>query len=111
MSYVNESNFDTVVPETMRDEFWTRVRGALRDVLNSDPRLADKYRKMIEKGTTREQILVYHDHPLNIAADLAGNRDVGEEQFGKYDELFPDEIARHTRCGRRLPRWRFLRTR
>ncbi len=93
MSYVNESNFDTVVPKSMRDEFWARVRGTLRDVFNADPRLGDKYRKMIEKGTLREQIMVYHDHPLNIAADLAGHKDVRDEQFKKFDELYPDEIA------------------
>ena len=93
MTYVNESNFDAVVPKTMRDEFWARVRGSLRDVFNADPRLADKYRKMIEQGTLREQIMVYHDHPLNIAADLAGQKNVGDEQFEKYDELYPDEIA------------------
>ena len=93
MSYVNESNFDAAIPKTMRDAFWARVRESLRDILHADPRMADRYRKLIEKGTVREQILVFHDHPLNIAADLAGREGALEDEFKQYDASYPDEIT------------------
>lgn len=54
--------------------YWTAVRETLRHLYDADPRLADHYRRRLEDAEPQERLLVYHNEPLDVAADLAGRR-------------------------------------
>jgi hypothetical protein len=96
MSYVNHTNFDRAFPPPMRDEFWKRVKYAMRTYFNADERVADRYRQAIEGGSIGEQLLVYHEDPFGLAADLAGARGTMNQHFDDYQRVFPDDLLSPT---------------
>jgi hypothetical protein len=92
MTAVNERNFSDVVTEGMRREFWARVKRTLRELYNVEPERADTYRRQVEDGASGlGQILVYHDEPLQIAADLAGVS-LTADAMGRYGDWYPHPI-------------------
>jgi hypothetical protein len=84
---VTERNFNKVFPAEQRQRFWTRVERSLDEIFGVPRAAADKYRQEIEKAPVAEQLLVYHDEPLKVAADLAGIKKVTERQQKRYREL------------------------
>jgi hypothetical protein len=92
VSYVNESNFDTAFPVPARDEYWRRVKFALRHYFNAGEALADRYRESVESASSSigEQLLVYHEDPFSLAADLADARATMEQHRKAYSLAFPD---------------------
>lgn len=94
MPYVNDSNFDIAFPQSSRDEYWRRVKFALRHYFNSDEQRADDLRRTIEDATIGEQLLLYHDDPLSVAADLAGVGSAVDEQVVRdFSRRFPETLA------------------
>ncbi len=93
MTIVTESNFHDLVTREMRNDFWYRVRRALSDIFQADPKLADSYRRKVEAADTplSEQIVVYHDEPLQIAADLA-SVNLTDQHIDMYQKAFKDPI-------------------
>ena len=94
MTVVTEQNFDEVYPFPARDRFWAIVKRSLKDVFNHPAGAADELRRDFEANAPiSEQLLVYHDEPLNIAADLAGVTHVNDAQQAAYQALVDSEEA------------------
>ena len=88
MDVVTEQTFDWLYPIPVRDRFWDIVRRTLSDVFNHPATAADELRREIEENApVAEQILVYHDEPLNIAADLASVKQISDAQLDAYRDL------------------------
>jgi hypothetical protein len=49
--------------------------------------LADTYRKEIDSAPPSEQILAYHQEPIEVAADLAGIAEITPDQQQIYREI------------------------
>jgi hypothetical protein len=84
---VTERNFNEVFPPEQRQRFWDRVKRSLDEVFETSSVTADLYRQEVEDAPVGEQILVYHDEPLKVAADLARVQTVSGAQLEKYREL------------------------
>ncbi len=80
MRVVTEDNFHEYFSPERQEVYWQRVDWILRDVLNSSPDLAKRYRKQLEEAPLEEQILALHDHPLNVALALAGVTSLNQHQ-------------------------------
>lgn len=93
MPYINDKNFDTLMPEDARDEFWRRVKFALRSYFRESETLADKFRESIEAASIFEQLLIYHRDPLGIAADLADARDTLPSYVDDFRQRFSDSLV------------------
>ena len=93
MPYVNESNFDSVLTPDVRNEYWRRVKFALRTYFREPEELSDRFRGSIEAASIPEQLLVYHKDPLTTAADLASVREVLPKHVEDYGKRFSDQIA------------------
>ena len=91
MPTVDDKNFNVAVPPEDRDEFWRRVKFSLRHFFNADEDLAEQCRRSIETSPIGEQLLVYHDAPLHIAADLADEIAL-QKHYDAYRQQFPDEF-------------------
>ena len=72
MNVVTERNFDQVYSRDVRDTYWEQVALSLERVLGQNRALVDTYRLEIERAPTSEQILVYDQEPIEVAADLVG---------------------------------------
>lgn len=93
MAIVSESNFDTAFPKSERDEYWRRVKFALRHLFQADEALADRFRHAVEDAPVGEQLLSYHETPLARAGHLAADIDgIGRHSDAYYDH-FPDELS------------------
>jgi hypothetical protein len=90
VTYVNDSNFDTAFPVPVRDEYWRRVKYALRHYFIVGEAVADRYRESVESGSIGEQLLVYHEDPFSLAADLADARATMDQHRDAYRQAFPD---------------------
>ena len=90
MPAVNAQNFEAVLTPDMRDEFWRRVKFSLRHFFGETEDLADRYRDMVEAYPIGQQLLVYHDDPLKIAAELAGADATWQQHADDYRRRFPD---------------------
>jgi hypothetical protein len=84
---VTERNFDRVFPASKRERFWERVERAMDEVFAAPAGPAKTYRRAVESAPVEEQLLVYHDEPLKIAADLAGVPTISEDHLEKYRQL------------------------
>ena len=89
---VTNKNFATVYPPPARTRFWAQVQRALRDVFGVSAKAAkatvQRYRQSIEnEAPVAEQILVYHDSPLNVAASLSGTSEITEEHRRLFQEI------------------------
>lgn len=91
MTVVSDRNFEDVVTGSMRDEYWRRVARSLSDIFKSNPDTAADYRRLVDGQVGLSRILPYHDDPLQIAADLAGE-DLTSEHVELYEKMFPDPI-------------------
>lgn len=91
MVVVTERNFDDVVTPSMRGEFWRRVERALVEIFGKSADLLDAYRLRSEGARGLGQILVFHDEPLQIAADLAGDV-ITDQHIDAYERMFPKII-------------------
>lgn len=68
-------------------DFWDLAAATLEQVFHEPEARSrvDQYRRVVEGETPPgERLLVYHDSPLQIAADLAGVEEVGEEQARRF---------------------------
>ena len=90
MNVVTERNFDQVYSRDVRDTYWEQVARSLERVFGQNRALADTYRQEIERAPTSEQILVYHQEPIEVAADLAGVTEITPEQQQVYIEIAGD---------------------
>jgi hypothetical protein len=90
MNVVTERNFDQVYTRDVRDAYWEQVARSLERVFGQNRALADTYRQEIERAPTSEQILVYHQEPIEVAADLAGVTQITPDQQKIYIEIAGD---------------------
>ncbi len=71
-------------------EYWDLVKKSLHGIFHVNPTrtdaLVDTLRKNITTWPAQEQLLFYHAEPLNIAADLVGERPT-ETQTQDYIKL------------------------
>ena len=86
MTYVTDANFDTVFPQSARDEYWRRVKFALRHYFNEEETIADNLRQSIEAASVGEQLLLYHDDSLATASKLADRA---------IEQSVAEDFARH----------------
>ncbi len=93
MPAIDHQNFDAMMPPELRDEFWRRVKFALRHFYGSTGDLADEYRETIEKSSVLGQLLVYHMDPLHIAADLVDAPDGGAQFASAFRQRYPDPFG------------------
>lgn len=56
------------------DRYWDMVKRTLEEVFQKSPSPADTLREDINKRPAEEQLQFYHAEPLDVAADLAGER-------------------------------------
>jgi hypothetical protein len=84
VNVVTERNFGQVYSRDVRDAYWERVARSLERVFGQNRSLADSYRKEIERAPPAEQILVYHQEPIEVAADLAGIAEITPDQQQIY---------------------------
>jgi hypothetical protein len=66
--------------------FWERVKRALDAVFEKNPDLAEAARERVERAPADTQTAFYHADPFEVAADLAGQREVTPEQKRRYIE-------------------------
>jgi hypothetical protein len=90
MIVVTERNFDQVYSRDIRDAYWERVARSLERVFGKNRNLAEDYRRQVEDAAPAEQMLVYHQEPLEVAADLAGVREITTEQQQTYLQIAED---------------------
>lgn len=88
---VTERNFERVYPKTVRDRFWRGVTRSLTEVFKRPTASATRYRKKIELLPVRQQVFVFHEEPLKVAADLAGVTEITEDQQRQYRELIASD--------------------
>jgi hypothetical protein len=62
------------LPEDFKQDYWMRVKRALREVFGKDPRQAERLRESVENASADTQTAFYHADPFDVAADLAGRR-------------------------------------
>jgi hypothetical protein len=97
---VTEANFKDIYPEPLRQQFWERVSRTLKEVFSvTDVDAAyfvKRYRTSLEvSDQALGHIMAYHEHPLSVAANLAGVDEVSETQQAKYHEVFGSEEPAH----------------
>lgn len=92
-----EKNFNKVYPQRAQARFWKRVKRTLSDVFATSPDVAEAYRHRVEAASVAERMLVYHEEPLKIAADLAGVKDISDEQLRIYRELAESDASSRRR--------------
>ncbi len=90
MNVVTERNFAEVYPREIRDVYWDKVRRSLKEIFGKSPALADALRRDVETAPQAEQILLYHQEPIILAADLAGAGMITPEQQRQYIEICED---------------------
>lgn len=95
MNVVTERNFDEVYPRKVRDIFWEKVERTLVEIFGKARELAASHRADIETAPQPEQILVYHQEPIELAADLAGVDEITEQQQWKYIEICEETEPPH----------------
>ena len=80
------------------DRFWFLVERAYLEVLNGTKREAiSKLRNNIAERPAEEQVLFYHEEPLNVALDL-----VESEDRRRAIEPEPDQIEHYLSIARAL---------
>lgn len=90
MNVVTERNFEQVYSREIRDAYWERVARSLERVFGRTRDLAEDYRRKVDSAPASEQILVYHQEPIELAADLAGIAEITSEQQQRYLEIAED---------------------
>jgi hypothetical protein len=86
---------DHVIPI---DRFWTLVERAYREVLEgTDDEAVSGLRSDIAERPAEEQVLFYHEEPLNVALDL-----VEREDQRRGIEPTPDQIKDYLAIAREL---------
>lgn len=69
--------------QTERDKYWLMVKKTLQRIFHEKPDCADALREEISKLPLEEELVIYHDEPLNVAANLAGTRP-SKDQVREY---------------------------
>jgi hypothetical protein len=90
---VTEANFEDMYPSELRQQFWDRVSRTLKEVFSVNETDASyfvkRYRTSLEGSEQKlGHIIAYHEHPLSVAANLAGVDEVSDSQQEKYLEVF-----------------------
>ena len=96
MNVVTERNIDHVYSRDVRDTYWEQVARSMERVFGKNRALADTYRQEIERAPASEQILVYHQEPIEVAADLAGIIEITPDHQRIYIEIADDTEPRQT---------------
>ncbi|GJD49111.1 hypothetical protein OPKNFCMD_1841 [Methylobacterium crusticola] len=85
------------VPDDLKRQFWGRIRDTLRDVFHHPQaqEVADAFRARLRKAGTETELHAYHLDPLQVAADLAGDRlaPVTPGQRAAYAALVRDRVG------------------
>jgi hypothetical protein len=88
---VTQENFNRALTGDDREQFWSRVQRTLQDVFDvghADAAAAlERYRRALDEAPIGEQMLAYHDDPLNIAAELAGCPTIDPVHERRYRDL------------------------
>jgi hypothetical protein len=71
------------VTEEERAEYDELLRYSVVDIFKGDPEIVDRYQEIVSECTEDEQLLVLHDDPLNVAANITGQT-VTEEHLAAY---------------------------
>lgn len=66
-----------------KDKYWLMVKQTLQRIFHESPDCADALREEISKLPPEEELVIYHDAPLNVAANLAGTRP-SKDQVREY---------------------------
>lgn len=94
---VTPENFDRLFPAAMRVQHWALVQYALIEVFDVSEKDAvgavEGYQESLAGARESEQIAAYHEHPLSVAATLAGVDEVTEHHQRDYRE----RVAHHVR--------------
>src|ERR1700730_2780021 len=83
MSVLDPNSLSDAHRKSLEDRYWKVVKDTLRYVFKIEPPdwelgkpreldLVDKCRALMSEAPIAEQILAYHQDPLDVAADLAG---------------------------------------
>lgn len=90
---VNENNFDAVYPQHVREKFWRQVEQTMERVFEKSSEPLAGFREATEEAPIGERILVFHDEPLKIAADLLEIEEetISDHQLQRYRELIGAE--------------------
>ncbi len=78
--------------------YWTTVRETLCRVFDADPDLAEQYRRRLLDAPAEERLLIYHNEPLDIAADLVG-RAVTAADLEAYERGVLKPLLQHSSAG------------
>jgi hypothetical protein len=87
MNVVTERNFSEMYPREIREAYWDNVRRSLVQIFGAPGSLADAYWTRIETAPASEQLMVYHQEPIDVAADLAGVSEISPAQQELYIEI------------------------
>lgn len=68
---ITVSNFDYHFPPAVRRRYWNRVELCLTKIFQHSAELAKELRYRIEETPIRNQMLLYHEDSLRVAAFLA----------------------------------------
>lgn len=77
---------DNVTQYPVVDKYWNLVKRTLSEVFKEKTNSVDILRKEVRRRPPDEQLLFYHSEPLDVAADLVGERPDGI-QVKKYRRL------------------------
>lgn len=77
-----------MISENHRGLFWWLISTCVHQIFDSDDfDIVYNYKKSVESGPIEEQILVFHEDPLNVAADLLEIEHISQKQFKAYDDF------------------------
>src|SRR5438270_377125 len=79
MTIITEENFPSAYA-SWAEKFWSEVDWLVTSILDGDRGMVRQYERDVRDGPIGEQILTYHDAPLNVALDLVGQRELTASQ-------------------------------
>jgi hypothetical protein len=98
MRSIDVSRLMSVDHVVATDRFWTLVERAYLEVLKgTNHQVVPKLRNEIPERPAEEQVLLYHEEPLNVALDL-----MESEDRRRVIEPGPDQIEHYLTMAREL---------
>ncbi|MGA8381888.1 MAG: hypothetical protein WB710_12260, partial [Stellaceae bacterium] len=79
--------FEQAYPREIREAYWEKVQRSLEQIFHRPGSLAQVHRRDVAGAPLSEQIMVYHQEPIEVAADLAGVSEITPEQQRQYIEI------------------------
>ena len=87
MNVVTERNFDQIYSRAVRDLYWEQVGRSLEQIFGKPRFWLTRTERLSKSAPSSEQIMVYHQKPIELAADLAGVSEITPEQQRQYIEI------------------------